>query len=606
LEQESVSDPTPSPDPVPQPPGSPDYNQQGMTTGEKPTDYSKAQLSWLQSIDTPGKDGFINGFLSGYDALGLQNMFKGTNINYLQVNSLINTSEKYYELNRFYTQEWSRLTEYYSPIRSSLISQMESAIAAKDIGGFYRALNEIDRTWAITDPYMRSAEQASSAWSQTIGVLGNYIRSGRVNPMDPFNVEDPTVAADKKVSEEREREISNLIDQLKKASSDSQKAALISQLKGYGIAAIALGIFAIGLAALFIPAVNMALGPTIVGILSGMFKIVKNVGDDALKGIGAVDDVGAAGLGRISGQLADDAANVVNKLLKGSGGEAGGQGRTLANQIQRAADNGDAELVRKLIQAAEKYLYNSYQPQGQILSESHKRILREIKKPYELPEVPRQKYKMNFKGKFSPQNTPDKTASKQTDDSVKAQNAAGQTWRTSDRYWKGYETVERMNIIYDNIGHGSQYWDMIVNENQNKKGWRDREVQEQLNIIAHEKAMSRENPLYESPFQKALDEQETMQYDNDPLFKKVSKRLRKEIDYNKKPSKSGYPDNPPPEQQNGWHPEYGQRDAYYNRLDPQSANAMPNTGNEKIDAKIEKARKVKKGSPAKAIPPEGS
>lgn len=235
----------------------------------------------------------------------------------------------------------------------------------------------------------------------------------------------------------------------------------------------------------------------------------------------------------------------------------------------------------------------SYQPQGQVLTETRQRIFREIKQPYKLPEQPKQKYKMNFKGKFTSQNTPDVTASKKSDDMVKAQNAAGQSWRTNDKYWKGYETTERMNIIYDNVGHGSQYWDMIINENQRRKGWRDREVQENLNIIAHEKAMIQENPQYQSPFQIEIEEQETMRYDNDPLFKKVKNKLKTEIDYPDKPSKLGYPNDPPPEQVDGWHPNYGERDSYYNSLDPHSANAMPPTGNPNIDAKVKKAKRIK-------------
>ena len=230
----------------------------------------------------------------------------------------------------------------------------------------------------------------------------------------------------------------------------------------------------------------------------------------------------------------------------------------------------------------------------EVLTESRKRILREIKQPYKLPEQPKQKYKMNFKGKFSPQNTPDVTACKQTDEEVKAKNAAGQTWRTKDKHWSRYESQERMNVIYDQVGHGSQYWDMIVNENQSKKGVRDRQIQEYLNIIAHEKAMLQEDPNYVSPFRQNIKEQETMQYDNDPLFKKVSNRLKKEIDYPDKPSKAGYPDTPPPEMVNGFHPEYGQKADRYNKLDPQSAEAMPPTGNPEIDAKVQKAKRLKK------------
>ena len=231
---------------------------------------------------------------------------------------------------------------------------------------------------------------------------------------------------------------------------------------------------------------------------------------------------------------------------------------------------------------------------GNVLTESRKRILREIKQPYKMKETPKQKYKMNFKGKFRPQNTPDVTSSKQSDDSVKAKNAAGQTWRTKDKYWGGYESQERMNVVYDNVGHGQMYWDYIVNENQSKKGVRDRQIQEHLNVIAHEKAMKKLDSAYTSPFGKKIEEQETLQADNDPLFKRVSKDLKKKIDYSDKPAKAGYPNDPPPKMVNGYHPELGQKGSYYNKLDPQSANAMPKTGNPEIDAKVQKAKRLKK------------
>ena len=237
----------------------------------------------------------------------------------------------------------------------------------------------------------------------------------------------------------------------------------------------------------------------------------------------------------------------------------------------------------------EEELFASYKNSGVVLSEERKRILREIKQPYKLPEQPKQKYKMNFKGKFTAQNTPDVTASKQSDAILTAKNSAGQTWRAQDKHWSRYESTERMNIIYDNIGHGSQYFDMIVNENQGKKGWRNREIQEQLNLISHH--------AYEKSMEQII-EQQTLDAPNDPLFKKVADKLRKQIDYPDKPAKAGYPNNPPPEMVNGKHPEYGQKSDYYKRLDPHSAEAMPPTGNPKIDTNIQKSvdmkRKVRK------------
>ena len=173
--------------------------------------------------------------------------------------------------------------------------------------------------------------------------------------------------------------------------------------------------------------------------------------------------------------------------------------------------------------------------------EQRRKILREVKQPYVLPETKKEKYKPNFKGKFSPQNTPDVTASPESDYMVRAKNAAGQTWRTKDKYWAGYETTERLNVVYDQVGHGQMYWDNLVKENQEKKNVRDRKIQEHLNILAHNRAMNKLDSNYESPFNAndKIEEQETLQADNDPLFRKVAKSLKKEIDYQDKPAKPG-------------------------------------------------------------------
>jgi hypothetical protein len=95
-------------------------------------------------------------------------------------------------------------------------------------------------------------------------------------------------------------------------------------------------------------------------------------------------------------------------------------------------------------------------------------------------------------------------------------------------------------------------------------------------------------------FQKYFQEQETLQADKDPLFKKVKNKLKPQIDYSDKPSKNGYPNDPPPKMINGWHPNYGKDNGYYNKLDPQSANAMPSTGNDEIDAKVKRAKTLKR------------
>ena len=95
---------------------------------------------------------------------------------------------------------------------------------------------------------------------------------------------------------------------------------------------------------------------------------------------------------------------------------------------------------------------------------------------------------------------------------------------------------------------------------------------------------------------KELDEQETyVDKVKDPLFSKVANRLKKEIDYPKKPAPKGYPDKAPPkiDPNTGMHPKYGKR-YKYDKLDPQSAEGMPMQGDPEIDANIQKATDSKR------------
>ena len=72
--------------------------------------------------------------------------------------------------------------------------------------------------------------------------------------------------------------------------------------------------------------------------------------------------------------------------------------------------------------------------------------------------------------------------------------------------------------------------------------------------------------------------------------------MKKEIDYPKKPSPKGYPNEAPPkiDPNTGMHPKYGKR-YKYDKLDPISAKTMAGapTGDPEIDANVKKAAKVK-------------
>ena len=137
---------------------------------------------------------------------------------------------------------------------------------------------------------------------------------------------------------------------------------------------------------------------------------------------------------------------------------------------------------------------------------------------------------MNFKGKFSAQNMPSVTASKQSDDLVRSKNAAGQTWRTKDKYWGGYESTERMNVVYDRAGHGDLAFNMVVNENQKAKNMQERKLQEHLNTLAHDAAMRKLDSSYQSPFRNTqTEEQQPVEEPKEPkaeVVKKITKKLK--------------------------------------------------------------------------------
>ena len=519
-------------------------------------------------------EGFIVGYMSNASINHMETMFKGSNVSAYEVKSQqdnLATADT----------EWTAASDYQvnqylnvlSPQINNLISQAQAAINNNNVGQALAYLAEIDSLNAI-----HAANQAATLGKQQIynrlfDALEVYIKSAKI-VKDPFQLDDPTVAANKRAEEKRKREqaaasaaIEKEIEKLKAENKELDSKRLADTAK------MVLGLgFDVATAAAIL---NVFAGPADEAALQLAKRGVQN----------SIDDLGNLGLRDWTGASRNpETMRLVRQFTRENPGKYNPFMTDAQNKL--AKQQGLGMDIKKIT--------NSYEPQGQVLSENRRRILREIKKPYVLLEIPKQKYKMNFSGKFKPQNTPDVTASSKIDELVASGNAKGQKWRLKDKYWQGYETTERMNIIYDRVGHGDQAWEMIIGENQNKKREHARKLQEHLNIRAHERVMRQENADYASPFRLAIQEQETMQANKDPLFKRVSKRLKKEIDYLDKPAKNGYPNDPPPEMVNGWHSEYGNDKGYYNKLDPQSAEAMPLTGNPEIDKKVKKARKQPK------------
>ena len=565
-------------------------NNQGgsVTGGGRVQNYpvSAANMRWLRSQG----GSFSFGYLRAHTLENLTKELLGTN---LSASVILDNSSTYDTLGDRQVEEQNAASAYfngeYQTIRSGYQAQYNAAIAAED----YEAANiyvnlllngphvqEYDR---LTDIYLATAAERSSLLTR----MSNYIMGGKINTSDPYGLDHPELARQRRKQQELER---NIEASLKQLAADNEA------LKSEGARRNIMALIDLGFdIATAIAILNVFAGPGDELSLQGLKQAVKQFfKKGATKGAtakaaqkatkpfqNASDDFVRAITDPKNYTRANDAVSRAPKAFKNQVGiEINIGGKT---QTVNAAD----------ILRFKGFQLQSFQPSGKLLTESKKRVLKNIKKPYEVPELPK-KYKMNFAGKYSPQNTPDQTASQITDALIASGNAKGQKWRLKDKAWQGYETSERMNIVYDKVGHGDQVMDMIVGENERKR--KDRQLQEKLNIIAHEKALMKENPNYETPFNQNIEEQETLSADNDPLFKKVSKSLKRSVDYPKKPSKKGYPNDPPPKMVNGYHPDLVDGikvSNYYNTLDPNSAKAMPKTGNDFIDMKVDAAKKGK-------------
>ena len=261
-----------------------------------------------------------------------------------------------------------------------------------------------------------------------------------------------------------------------------------------------------------------------------------------------------------------------------------------------------------------------------VLSQNRRRILHEIKKPYILPEQPKQKYKIKLSHNNKNINV----------DLMKKAEVPSSFKKAEDKMWGKYEkeqnarmSQERKNEVLDHLGGSDHFWEFMTETSRSKnkdiqytnfddksekvkgKIVRKEELKGDHLVFLKDEKTNEKKTMLQSEINELLAQEnmpdefkiffeqqnETERYDQDPLFKKVSKRLKKEIDYPDKPAKNGYPNDPPPEMVNGMHPDLvdGKKTAdRFNRLDPQSAKAMPSTGNPHIDKKVKAATKKPK------------
>jgi len=632
-------------------------NQDGeITGGGRVQNYpvSAANVRWIREQG----GAFSFGFLGGHTLENLTLELLGTDLSAELIKSSKTEYDALFAQQGVEQDAWS---DYFTNVWTPAYNAMKAQVAALESVGDYQGALNVLNAWNFgpQETELARLERVYQATNQQhvslLSRMSDYIMSGKINDPDPFELDHPEIAYQKKKREELEKNIETSLEQLAKDNeelkSEGAKRNILAIVDlGFDIAtAIAiLNVFAGPADELSLQAIKQGVRKfftkgatktaTKTGFGKGIKQTVADKADDVLTDLA----VNRSKYGNVADDIAkqlDDAmysgdTQQVQKILQQADDLVTGRGTTWTSKTGgstatkpkptttkpkstttkpkpksdkwKSEPLGDGSGVgsrgnydqfgRKINPATGKPLSNSHKPEGKVLSETknRKRIFRDLKKPVEVPELPK-KYKMNFAGKYSSQNTPDKTSSQISDALVASGNAKGQRWKQKDKEWQGYETTERMNVVYDKVGHGDHYWNKLVDGNSRKK--KDRELQEKLNIIAHEKALVQENPNYKTPFNQSLDEQETLSVDNDPLFKKVSKHMKKEIDYPDKPSKNGYPNDPPPEMVNGYHPDLvvGKKVSnYYNRLGPSSAKAMPPTGNPHIDKKVRAAAKKPK------------
>ena len=223
--------------------------------------------------------------------------------------------------------------------------------------------------------------------------------------------------------------------------------------------------------------------------------------------------------------------------------------------------------------------------EGRMLTESRRKsILKNVKKP--VPELPDNKIKYKISGRDSKGNKTMGKGLMPEPDAVKHFNPAKQTpsvWLKGDKNRNIRSSQEKKNEVLELVGEGDHYWEKLIEKNQRGFDESKKRIEEENEKISE---------MISNEMQKEYEKYMIKERKVDKLIDFVKK-----FDYPDKPSRAGYPNNPPPETIDGFHPDLvniDQRAKQYNSLDPQTARAMPKTASKAIDAKVrEAARKAK-------------
>ena len=524
---------------LPSTPPMPPEDGGGMKTspqGVAPvTDYSKNTLNWLKGQKS---EYFVAGFVSNTEPATLEKMFAGTTVSWYQVTRM---SSEIKEIDKAKTEANERYSEHWdliSPQISSLLAQMSGLAATwSNFYGKYLPLSrQVDALYAehdrIFDECIRLSQQSLSASQR----LGNYVKSGKLVDMDPFKLNDPTI---KKEKEPDEKEISDLINQLKSENSELKQRILLNKLKAFGYGALLLAGAVVGFKLLMGGAGLKALGAPVVNQLKKLAPKVKKT---------------PAPKPPSTPKKPTDPRFRIDEPLNPTG-------RNMGRPQPSRGKTGMGDTW-------EGPLSNSHQPSGKVLTESQKRVIRNIKKPVQVKEIPskvkvspklRNKNKTVGGGMMKTPNVPNQF-----------KPPAPNIWASKDRKANMRASQEKKNEVLELVGAAEHHWTYLTEQ---KRKEHQAKVNEMMSV--------------------EFDKQMELLYEK---YKAKEYKLDKTISAFRKPTDVApeYPKTDPPEMdpETGMHPKYGKK-YKHDKLDPHSAEAMPPTGDPVIDANIKRATDAK-------------
>ena len=261
-----------------------------------------------------------------------------------------------------------------------------------------------------------------------------------------------------------------------------------------------------------------------------------------------------------------------------------------------------------------------YEPIGIVLSESRRRILREIKKPYKVPKTP-----TKFKG-IKPRIRVTGKGLMEVPEIPKQFKPEPTIWRKHNYDKNVRASQEKKNEVLEYVGAAADHWEYLTETRRKEKnakrdafyatkkdrdflydywyGGKKHKVTRKEDIdndclVYIEDEDGKKFSMLQSKLNEMIEEEkmkdmfdsyipEEEQGEREKNFDKVT-RLKSIVGKIKRGDIGPeYPNEPPPELVNGWHPKLGKK-YKHDKLDPQSAEAMPDTGNPEIDANIKKA-----------------